>query len=184
MTMAQARTAPANEESALERLGRLFDSQNRRIYHLARRLCRDPEEARDLMQETFLRAARRIQSLPDTDPAAEAWLVRTAVNLCRDLGRRKAVRVRDQHKIEPPRPAGPDPEAAAVARATVEAALANLAPRRRAVLVLSHLEELPTHEVARLLGLTQATVRWHLAKARREVRSLLATGLGERKQDR
>ena len=66
----------------------------------------------------------------------------------------------------------------------VEAALANLAPRRRAVLVLSQLEELPTREVARLLGLTQATVRWHLAKARREVHSLLASGLEEKEQDR
>lgn len=182
--MAEARTAPIEDESALERLGRLFDSQNRRIYKLARRLCRDPEEARDLMQETFLRAARRIRSLPDTDPAAEAWLVRTAVNLCRDLWRRQAVRVRDQHKLEPTRPLGPNPEAAAVARASVEAALAKLAPRRRAVLVLSQLEELPTSEVARLLGLTQATVRWHLAKARREVRSLLESGLKEREPSR
>ena len=182
--MAEAQTAPLDEESALERLGRLFDSQNRRIYNLARRLCRDPEEARDLMQETFLRAARRIGSLPETDAAAEAWLVRTTVNLCRDLWRRRAVRVRDQHKLEPTRQPGPDPEAAAVARASVEAALAKLAPRRRAVLVLSQLEELPTSEVARLLGLTQATVRWHLAKARRQVRSLLESGLEEQEQDR
>jgi RNA polymerase sigma factor (sigma-70 family) len=183
MTMVEAGTAPVDEESALERLGRLFESQNRRIYHLARRLSRDPEEARDLMQETFLRAARRIHSLPDTEPAAEAWLVRTAVNLCRDLGRRRFVRMRDEHKLEPPAPFGPNPEAAAVARASVEAALASLAPRRRAVLVLSHLEELPTSEVARLLGLTQATVRWHLAKARREVRVLLESGMTAKELD-
>jgi RNA polymerase sigma-70 factor (ECF subfamily) len=183
MTMAEARIAPVDEDSALERLGRLFDSQNRRIYNLARRLSRDPEEARDLMQETFLRAARRIDSLPDTEPAAEAWLVRTTVNLCRDLGRRRSVRVRDEHKLEPPAPFGPNPEAAAVARASVEAALAGLAPRRRAVLVLSHLEELPTREVARLLGLTQATVRWHLAKARREIRLLLESGMASKELD-
>ena len=133
--MAEERTVPVDEESALERLGRLFHSQNRRIYNLARRLCRDPEEARDLMQETFLRAARRIRTLPDTDPAAEAWLVRTTVNLCRDLGRRRAVRMRDKHKLELPRTFAPNPEAAAVARVSVEAALINLAPRRRAVLI-------------------------------------------------
>ena len=127
--MAEARTAPIENESALERLGRLFDSQNRRIYRLARRLCRDPEEARDLMQETFLRAARRIRSLPDSDPAAEAWLIRTTVNLCRDLGRRRAVRVRDKHKLEPPRPFG-----------------ANLQRfnRRRIRLALRQRQELPT----------------------------------------
>lgn len=177
--MAEARTAPLDDDSALDRLGRLFDSHNRRIYNLARRLCRDSEEARDLMQETFLRAARKAHALPESEPAAEAWLVRTAVNLCRDLGRRQAVRTRDRHKLEPPRPSEPDPESAAVARATVEAALASLPPRRRAILVLAHLEQLPTSDVARLLGLREATVRWHLSKARREVRELLVRGIQE-----
>lgn len=162
-----------SQDQALERLGRLFDSQNRRIYGLARRLSRDPEEARDLLQETFLRAARRWHALPEDERAAEAWLVRTTVNLCRDLGRRRFVRERDHHKLERPAAWSPDPERRAIARNWVEAALATLSPRRRAVIVLSELEQLPNDEVARLLGLRQATVRWHLAKGRRELRLAL-----------
>lgn len=174
--MADAPTAALETETALDRLARLFDSQHQRIYRLARRLSRDPEEARDLLQETFLRAARNAHKLPESRPAAEAWLVRTTVNLCRDLGRRRAVRTRDQHKIEPPAPFGPNPETATVARASVEAALAGLAPRRRAVIVLVELEEHSTREVAQILGLPEGTVRWHLSRGRKELRSRLIDG--------
>jgi len=172
--MVDARTAPLETETPLERLGRLFDAQHQRIYRLARRLTRDPEEARDLLQETFLRAARHAHKLPESRPAAEAWLVRTTVNLCRDLGQRRAVRTRDQHKLEPPAPFGPNPETAAVARTSVGAALAKLAPRRRAVIVLVELEGLSTRDVAQLLGCPEGTVRWHLSRARQELKSRLA----------
>ena len=50
-----------------ERLGELFDAQHTRLYRLARRLSGDPEEARDLVQETFLRAARKLTPLPGSD---------------------------------------------------------------------------------------------------------------------
>ncbi len=175
LTVAEATTTPRIRQSPLDRLGQLFDSQHQRIYRLARRLCRDPEEARDLWQETFLRAARRAHALPESQPAAEAWLVQTTVNLCRDLARRRAVRTRDQHKLEPPAPIGPNPESAAVARTAVEAALAQLEPRRRAVVVLSEIEELPTRDVAQLLGIPDGTVRWHLSKGRHQLRALLET---------
>jgi RNA polymerase sigma-70 factor (ECF subfamily) len=175
--MVDAHTAPLENETALDRLGRLFDEQHQRIYRLARRLTRDHEEARDLVQETFLRAARHAHRRPESRPAAEAWLVRTTVNLCRDLGRRRAVRTRDQHKIEPPAPFGPNPETATVARTSVEAALAGLAPRRRAVIVLVEIEGLSTPEVAQLLDIPNGTVRWHLSRGKKELRCRLASGL-------
>ncbi len=176
---ATSRRAPSEslgQDETLDRLGRLFDQQHQRLYRLARRLSRDPEEARDLLQEAFLRAARRWRWLPRDERGAEAWLVRTTVNLCHDLGRRRYVRERDQHKIAPPDRHDPDPELRAVARSAVESALAALPAKRRAVVVLSELEELPTREVARLLGMRQATVRWHRSKAMRELRELLDPG--------
>lgn len=160
-------------DEALDRLARLYDSQHQRIYRLALRLCRDSEEARDLLQETFLRAARKCHSLPEDDRGAEAWLVRTAVNLCRDLGRRRFVRERDHHKIDRPSTSAPNPELRAIARTSVQGALAVLSPRRRAVIVLSELEQRPSREVAQLLGMREATVRWHLSKGMHELRAAL-----------
>jgi RNA polymerase sigma-70 factor (ECF subfamily) len=163
-------------EGSGERLARLFDGHQQRLFRLAVRLASDREEARDLVQETFLRAARSPRSIPGDDSGGEAWLVRTLVNLCRDRWRRMAVRERERSFLkaaeEPDAP--PDAaEAAAVARATVHAALARLSPRRRAVIVLHELEGQAVREVARLLGVAAVTVRWHLLAARRELARLL-----------
>jgi RNA polymerase sigma-70 factor (ECF subfamily) len=158
-----------------DRLAELFDSHQRRLFRLALRLCSDREEARDLVQEAFLRAARQPRGVPD----GEAWLVRTLVNLCRDRYRRLAVRSRArQELIQDGRDARrPHPEETQVARATVQAALERLSPRRRAVIVLHEIEDRPVREVARLLGVTEVTVRWHLLTARRELaKVLLAEG--------
>ncbi|HWM93532.1 MAG TPA: sigma-70 family RNA polymerase sigma factor [Thermoanaerobaculia bacterium] len=152
-----------------DRLAELFDTHQRRLFHLALRLCSDREEARDLVQETFLRAARQSGAV-----AGEPWLVRTLVNLCKDRYRRLAVRSRAREEMT--RDGQQDrsgPEEAHVARATVRAALARLAPRRRAVLVLHELEGRPVRDVARLLGVTEVTIRWHLLAARRELAKVL-----------
>ncbi len=165
-------------DMATERIGTLFDRYQHRLYRLARRLLSDPEEARDLVQETFLRAARKPQSLPASDPRAEAWLVRVLVNLCRDRYRRRAVRRRPQNAVHLTPPTAANPEARAVARAAVAAALAKLGPKRRAVVVLRELEELPVADVARLLGMNPGTVRWHHSKGRRQMIEFLETESG------
>jgi len=67
-----------------------------------------------------------------------------------------------------------DPEPALVATALVQAALGALSARRRAVVILHELEERPVHDVARMLSISAVTVRWHLARARRELRERLA----------
>jgi RNA polymerase sigma-70 factor (ECF subfamily) len=170
-----------------ERLAALFDAHHRRLWHLARRMVGDAEEARDLVQDAFLRAARHVGRLPAGDGEAEAWLVRTLVNLCRDRRRRRRVR-RERHDEALASPAaGPaaagDPEAAAVARATVERVLACLPPRRRAVLVLSELEGQPVARIALLLGIGRVTVRWHLAQARADLKVAL-TAIGPEEVER
>lgn len=174
---------PRNREESVwpEKLGELFDAHQARLYRLARRLSSDPEEARDLVQEAFLRAARSSGRVPDGAPA-EAWLVRVVVNLCRDRRRRQVVR---QRSLAGPAPQQPgSPEDAAVARATVQAALARLSPRRRAVVALHELEGADIAEVARLLGVSRVTVRWHLAAARRDLKQILGVGdpAGERRE--
>jgi RNA polymerase sigma-70 factor (ECF subfamily) len=150
-------------------LGRLFDRCHRRLYALARRMGHGQEESRDLVQETFLRAARRRSAVPGPEGQAEAWLVRVLVNLCRDVARRRRVRRRWANEVASPGVSLESPEDRSVARATVKAALGTLTPRRRACLVLRELEGLTVGEVAETLGLRPVTVRWHLAAARRQL---------------
>lgn len=169
---------------ATELLARLFDAHRERLFRLARRLCSDRDEALDLVQETFLRVAARPGAVPAGAASEEAWLVRTLVNLVRDRYRRLSVRSRVHADLRRGGDGASHPEEAAVARATVQAALARLAPRRRAAVVLHELEGVPVRDVARLLGVTEVTVRWHLLAARRELAKLLLPPAGNVPEER
>ena len=74
---------PEREETvgddATHRLGRLFDAHHRRLFTLACRMTGDREDARDLVQETFVRAAGA-RALPENGSGAEAWLETSASN--------------------------------------------------------------------------------------------------------
>jgi RNA polymerase sigma-70 factor (ECF subfamily) len=163
------------EKDAGERLAALFDAHHRRLYSLACRMCRTREDARDCVQEAFLRAARHPDSVPEGASAEEAWLVRVLINICRDGWRRQAVR--DRQPLEIP-PDVADHESAVIARSLVYAALDRLPPRRRAILVLYELEGTGIPEIASLLGVAPVTVRWHLSRGRRQMASYLR---GERR---
>ncbi len=163
------------------RLADLFDAHHQRLYRLARRMCGHAEEAHDLVQECFLRAARHARRLPTSAQGAEAWLVRTLVNLCRDGYRRAEVRQRAEETVLRPDPRTTDDhtEERLVHRRTVRDALDSLDPKRRAIIVLHELEDQPMREVARLLGITPVTARWHLAKARRQLATVLQSPTSE-----
>ena len=170
MTGEAAVAATHNSESAADRLAALFDVYHQRLYRLARRLSRSGDEARDLVQETFLRAARTPQSIPDGAQGEEAWLVRVLVNLCRDQWRRRAAERRRSAHAEALHLAMPvDPESAAIAQSVVWRALEALAPRRRAVLVMHELEGAGIDAIARTLRISAVTVRWHLSRGRRQL---------------
>lgn len=161
-----------------ERLAVLFDAHAPRLYRLARRLAPSADDALDLVQETFVRAAGALDRVPD-GPAAEAWLVRTLVNLQRDHWRRAKVRSRTAAAGKGEAQT-PDPERCVVARDLVWRALDALAPRRRAVIVMHELEDVPVASIATLLGVSRVTVRWHLAKGRRELARIIGAHGGMR----
>jgi len=155
-----------------DRLARLFDAHHRRLFLLARRLSGSHDEARDLVQEAFLRAARGGAALPEDAAGELAWLMRTLINLCHDRRRRESVRDRHRTSREHNAPAdGPEP--GYVARIAVERALSTLDARRRAIVVLHEIEGEPVAWIARSLGVTPVTVRWHLMRARRELARVL-----------
>jgi len=159
-----------------QRLAALFDAHHDRLYRLARRLVADTNDALDLVQETFLRAARALESVPAGDASSEeAWLVRVLVNIQRDHWRKDKVRDRHGPRTNPGIEAGQpqNPEASLIARTTVWQALDRLPPRRRTILVLYELEGKPIPQIARLLKISAITVRWHLSAARRDLARIL-----------
>ena len=91
-----ARALPVLSASdPVERLESLFDIHYGRLYRLARRLAPSADDALDLVQETFLKAARFPNSIPTGTANEEAWLVRVLINIRRDQWRKKSVR--DRH---------------------------------------------------------------------------------------
>ena len=160
-------------EDSAARVAALFDAHHGRLFRLARRLVRPPQDASDLVQETFLRVARAPGRVPHGLANEEAWLVRILINLCKDSWRHAAIRAR---AVADGRVGSPDPvnpESGMLAHAMVWQALDALAPRRRAIVVLYELEGTPIPAIARMLGVSPVTVRWHLMMGRRELAHVL-----------
>ena len=159
------------------RLAALFDTHYERLYRLARRLVPSRDDALDLVQETFLSAARSPDDVPVGHRSEEAWLVRVLVNIRRDQWRHAAVRDRFNRNANvgssETAGSGCDPEPAIIARTTVWKALDFLPPRRRAVVVMYELEGLDISSIASLLGVSSITARWHLSRGRRELAQAL-----------
>jgi RNA polymerase sigma-70 factor, ECF subfamily len=167
-----------------DRLSALFDAHHDRLYRLARRLAPSVDDALDLLQETFLRAARSPNAVPRGATSEEAWLVRVLINVRRDQWRKAAVRTRHDRELGQQTDVDPGPEAALVARATVWRALDVLTPRRRAVIVMSELEGLSIAAIASSLAITAVTARWHLAMGRRDLARILKPQMGETDAER
>lgn len=162
-----------------DRLCVLFDTHEDKLYRLARRLTTNADDAHDLVQETFLRAAQSMSSIP-AGADAFAWLVRVLINIRRDQWRKRLVRTRAAVIVgRPSDVVTSTAESALIAKQAVRTALDALAPRRRAIVVLSEIDGMSPHEIAKLLGLAIMTVRWHLSMARRELKKTLAEYLGE-----
>ena len=166
----------------VERLASLFDVHHDRLYRLARRIAANTDDALDLVQETFLKAARSPKSIPVGTANEEAWLVRVLINIRRDQWRKTSVRDRHNKALLGGRPLASgsrDPEASLIAKSAVWQALDVLPPRRRAIIVMYELEGLAIPAIAALQGISAITVRWHLSMGRRELARALKAYLGD-----
>jgi RNA polymerase sigma-70 factor (ECF subfamily) len=153
-----------------DRLARIYDRFSARLFRFALRMASDDGEAKDLVHDAYVRAARDLKRVPESDGEAMAWLLRVVVNLARDRHRRRVVRETFALAFRQP---SNDPRAAIEAGQTVRNALAKLPPQQRAVVALHHLDGEPVNAIAAMLDLAPATVRWHLAAARKRLAVML-----------
>jgi RNA polymerase sigma-70 factor (ECF subfamily) len=145
----------------------------------ARRVCRDPAVAADLVQDTLERAWRKLEQL-DSDATARAWLVRILRNTWIDQLRRRRGEVPMEDVPEPATAVADEPSR--WERVTVEhvrAAIEALPEPFRAVAILHDLDGLSYDQIAARLAIPYATAATRLHRAHRKLRELLADQLGE-----
>jgi RNA polymerase sigma-70 factor (ECF subfamily) len=152
------------------------------IYNLAYRFLRDPMEAENVTQETFLRVVMALERVR-LDIPFKPYIFRIAVNLCHDLARKKRpvpfsdLGMPDHDAIESLADDAPalwerleNEELAA----RVNAALDDLPAPYQTVLMLRYVEDLSYAEIAQTLNLPLNTVRTHLRRAKQQLRAKLA----------
>jgi RNA polymerase sigma-70 factor (ECF subfamily) len=175
---------------AEEAIADLVERHGGRLYGVGLRLCGSPEEAQDLVQETFLSAFRHWHQFQG-DARPTTWLYTIAKRACI---RRQRKRSGEPVALEPlsallPRPGEGIPELSVgeagplrdrlrrEAEAIVERALPELPLSFRLPLVLADIAELSTAEVAEVLGLKEATVKTRVHRARLKLRKAIAAAL-------
>lgn len=167
----------AGEESAFDVLVGRWE---KRIRGAIYRLVGSDEEARDLCQETFLKAFRSLRSFKQ-EARFSSWLYQIALNLCRDRMRR--VRGKTMVSLDELEEGGvgmPVPGPTALEQLQkrdlsrlVERAIQSLAEEQREVIILKEYQGLTFLEIAQVLGLPISTVKTRLYRGLDQLRSRL-----------
>jgi RNA polymerase sigma-70 factor (ECF subfamily) len=150
------------------------------VFRLARNYAGDADEALDLTQETFIAAFAALDHYDGMRPF-RPWLLRIAVNKCRDWSRRRAVRrlflfatpVDEAHAI--PDPAA-DPETQTADARELErtsAAIAKLPASLKEPLILTAIEGQSQAEAAATLGLSEKAIEVRVYRARKKLSDVL-----------
>ena len=174
-----------DNDGAAERFGELVGMWQRRALRLAVHYLRDTADADDAVQDAFVKLYGHMTSYRDDLPF-DAWFTRILVNACldrakaRSRARRWLLQPADDGAhlatLESVNAEGPSPERRLLVAAKwqeLATAVRTLPARQRDVFLLCHLDEQSPHDVAATLGMSPATVRVHLFRALRKLRTAL-----------
>jgi len=162
----------------------LVDRNSRSIFRLAYRMAGNEQDAEDLVQETFLRAYRNLDSFQERANFG-TWLYRIAVNCSLDWLRKRRPHEELKESIEPdyegsepvknsPR-TNPDRMILQLeVRERVKAALGELSSVEKAAFVLRHFEGMSIEEISGTLGLRSNAAKHSIFRAVRKMRRALA----------
>ena len=170
-----ARAATGGDETAWRRI---YDETNHQLYNFLCYQTGDREAARDLMQDTYVTALRRLETYRGQGTLL-SWLRSVGLRKCLDWRRRVSLNIRKLATFAR--------ENTLLASTGAEetfpglgdgfqAALDRLSPRQRAALLLRELEDQPFAEIAAALGCGEATARVHYHRACRNMRQWLENG--------
>ncbi|MFQ6091066.1 MAG: RNA polymerase sigma factor [bacterium] len=161
----------------------LVERYKKRAYYIALDLMGNHEDAEDISQEAFIKVYQSIGSFRG-DAQFSSWLYRILVNLCMSEKRKKTSKNIEYYGDSIPEEihhvddsdSQDHPEAVVRSRRIQEhirEALEKLPPKQKAVFVLRHYQQLPIKEIARVMKLSEGTVKSHLFRTVRKLREFL-----------
>ena len=177
--------ARRGEAPALEKL---LERHQEQVYRFGMKMCRDPEDARDVLQDTLLAMARSVRDFRGSS-SISTWLYSIARGFCIKKRRRSKFAPEKERSLETdaseeataladPGRAPDEALAGKQVREALEAAIGSLEPSYREVLLLRDVEGLSAPEVAEVLGIGVPAVKSRLHRARLAVRERVAPLLG------
>lgn len=163
---------------AFEALYRHFGD---RIYNFVAQVTGSADDARDVTQETFIRAWHSLPRLK-SDSAFAVWLHKIALNLSSDAikrrERQRAISLDDTDgQVLQMQSADPTPERELIMSErlrSVRQAVESLSPEHRIVVTMHHIEGMDVESIARVLRIPRGTVMSRLSRARGILRRKLA----------
>lgn len=153
------------KERRLEALMQRYGSEVKRLCCL---YLQDGALAEDAAQETFIKAWRALDAYRG-DASERTWLMRIAVNTCRDVLRSGWFRRMDRRITPEELPlTAPSPDAPAIAEAIM------VLPRKdREILILRYYQQMPPAEISQLLQTSVHTVKSRLNRAKKKLKTML-----------
>jgi len=177
--------ARAGDARALETL---LERHQAQVYRFGMKMCRDPEDAKDVLQDTLLTMARRFRDFRGAS-SLSTWLYTIARSFCVKKRQRSKFAPAEERSIETdaatetrqladPADAPDEALAGKEVEQALSQAIGELEPMYREVLLLRDVEGLTAHEVAEVVGVTTQAVKSRLHRARLSVRERVAPLLG------
>ena len=138
-----------------------------RLYAAALSICKNPEDAEDVVQDVFLKYHTSSKEFCDEEHL-KAWLLRLIINRGRDLWRRRTVR-----NVTPLSDLLPSTSFASKEASELFFAVMSLPPKYRMVVHLYYYEDYPVSDIAGLLHISESNVKIRLMRARKELKQYL-----------
>ena len=180
---ALAEAVLANQPGAFERLVKQYQGL---CFHIINRMVRQPDDTRELCQDTFLRVHRYLHQYRG-ESSLQAWIGQVAYSVAKRHLERKRIplqeaadpsehqalleNVGDAFDLEK---SNIDDESSRVLHEAIE----TLPPLQRTLLTLYHLDEMPIGEIAAMTGLAEGTIKSHLFRSRQRLRQVLEARMG------
>ena len=161
-------------EGDRQAFGRLMFEKGEVLAKILQRMVRDHDTARDLAQDTFLKAWTRLRSLR-RHASFPSWICstarRTALDHMRAIKARKEVSMPEESFVDTPDERKPELSAEGIT--LLEEAVGKLSVRDRQLITLAYWNELSFTDVGRIMGIPEPNIRVYLHRARKRLREHL-----------